>query len=113
MKFLFQQNLRDIILIFHDIAGIDMIIEEWKSLCRKYKNYKTLNTILVSVDSIVIIGATSFSITLSVTGVGLMISPTSAEVSCTLSLGNKVLHTLAINKHNKHKKLQEKDKQTI
>ena len=81
--------------------------------CRKYRNYKTLNTILESVDSIVIIGATSFSITLSVTGVGLMISPISAEISCTLSLVNKVLHTLVINKHNKHKKLHEKDQQTI
>ena len=33
---------------------------------KKYKNYKTLNTILESVDSIVIIGATSTSITLSI-----------------------------------------------
>ena len=45
---------------------------------KKNKNYKTLNTILESVDSIVIIGATSTSITLSVTGVGLIILPISA-----------------------------------
>ena len=113
MIFLFKQTLRDIILLLHDIAGIVMKIEEWKALCRKYKNYKTLNTILESVDSIVVIGATLFSITLSVTGFGLMISPISAEISCNLSLGNKVLHTLAINKHNKHKKLHGKDQQTI
>ena len=40
---------------------------------KKYKNYKTLNTVLESVDSIVIIGATSTSITLSVTGIGLIV----------------------------------------
>ena len=32
---LFRQILRDIILLFQDIAGIDMNIEEWNSLCRK------------------------------------------------------------------------------
>ena len=30
---LFKQTLRDNILIFHDIAGLDL--EEWKQLCRK------------------------------------------------------------------------------
>ena len=69
----------------------------------KYKNYKTLNTVLESVDSIVIIAATSTSITLSVTGMGLIILPISAGIACTLSLGNKVLHQLIINKYNKYK----------
>ena len=32
---LFKQTLRDIILLFHDIAGLDMNLEECKSLCRK------------------------------------------------------------------------------
>ena len=80
---------------------------------RRYKNYKTLNTILESVDSIVIIGATSTSITLSVTGVGLIILPTSAGIACTLSLGKKVLHKLIINKYNEYKKQYERDQQTI
>ena len=80
---------------------------------KKYKNYKTLNTILESVDSIVIIGATSTSITLSITGIGLIILPISAGVACGLSLGNKVLHKLIINKYNKYKKLYERDQNTI
>ena len=65
---------------------------------KKCKNYKTLNTVLESVDSIVIIATTSTSITLSVTGFGLIILPISAGIACTLSLGNKVLHKLIINK---------------
>ena len=30
-----KQTLRDIILLFHDMAGLDMNLEEWKQLCRK------------------------------------------------------------------------------
>ena len=70
----------------------------------KYKKYKTLNTILESVDSIVIIGATSTSTTLSIARIGLNILPLSAGIACTLSLGNKVLHELIVNKCNKYKK---------
>ena len=80
---------------------------------KKYKNYKTLNTKLESVDSIVIIGATSTSITLSITGIGLIILPISAGIACTLSLGNKVLHKLIINNYNKYKKQYERDQLTI
>ena len=80
---------------------------------KKYKNYKTLNTVLESLDSIVIIAATGTSITLSVTGIGLIAVPISASVACGLSLGNKVLHKLIINKYNKYKKQYERDQQTI
>ena len=80
---------------------------------KRYKNYKTLNTILESVDSVVIIAATSTSITLSITGIGLIILPISAGIACTLSLGNKILHKLIINKYNKYKKQYERDQNTI
>ena len=80
---------------------------------KKYKNYKTLNTILESVDSIVIIATTSTSITLSITGIGLIILPISAGFACTLSLGNKILHKIIINKYNKYKKQYERDQNTI
>ena len=80
---------------------------------KKYKNYKTLNTMLESVDSIVIIGATSTSITLSVTGIGLIVLPISAGIACALSLGNKILHKIIINKYNKYKKQYERDQNTI
>ena len=44
---------------------------------KKFKNYKTLNTLLESVDSFVIIAATSTSITLSLTGIGMIVLPIS------------------------------------
>ena len=80
---------------------------------KKYKNYKTLNTVLESVDSIVILAATSTSITLSITGIGLIVLPISAGIACGISLGNKVLHKLIINKYNKYKKQYERDQNTI
>ena len=39
--------------------------------------------------------------------------PKSAGIACNLSLGNKLLHKLILKKHNKYKKLYEKDQQTI
>ena len=80
---------------------------------KKCKNYKTLNTRLELVDSIVIIGTTSTSITLSISGIGLIILRISAGIACTLSKGNKVLHKLIISKYNKYKKLYERDQNTI
>ena len=80
---------------------------------KKYKNYKTLNTLLESIDSIVINAATSTSITLSITGIGLIVLPISASIACTLSLGNKILHKLIINKYNKFKKQYERNQNTI
>ena len=78
----------------------------------RFKNYKTLNTLLESVDTIVVFGATSTSITPSVTGIGLIILPISAGIACTLSLGNKILHKIIIKKYNKSKEHYQKDQQT-
>ena len=97
-------NIKEMIIYFKD--------KNHKSK-KKYKNYKTLNTLLESVDSNVIVAATSTSITLSVTGVGLIILPKSAGIACSLSLGNKILHKLIINKYNIYKEQYERDQNTI
>ena len=39
--------------------------------------------------------------------------PISAGIACSLSLGNKVLHKLIINKNKKYKKQYERDQNTI
>ena len=87
-------NIKEVITYFKD--------KNHKSK-KKYNNYKTLNTVLESVDSIVIIGATSTFITLSITGIGLFVLPISAGIACILPLGNKVLHKLITNKDKKYK----------
>ena len=109
-----EKKINDVNSFNNHISNIKEMITYFKDKNNKskkrYKNYKTLITVLESVDSIVIIGATSTSITLSITGVGLIIS---AGVACGLSLGNKVLHKIIINKYNKYKKQYERDQKTI
>ena len=78
---------------------------------KRQKKYKTLITIVESVDTIVINGATSTSITLSITGIGLAVVPISAGIACSLSLIDKILHKLMKNKYNKYKRQNEKDRQ--
>ena len=112
-----EKKINDVNSFNNHINNIKEMITYFKDKNHKskkrYKNYKTLNTVLESVDSIVIIAATSTSITLSITGVGLIILPISAGIACALSLGNKILHNLIINKYNKYKKLYERDQNTI
>ena len=112
-----EKRINDVNSFNNHISNIKEMITYFKDKNnkskKKYKNYKILNTILESVDSIVIIAATSTSITLSITGIGLIILPISAGVACALSLGNKILHKLIINKYNKYKKQYERDQNTI
>ena len=53
---------------------------------KKYKNYKTMTTILKSFDTIVIIATTSSSISLSLTGFGLIVVPISSSIARGLSI---------------------------
>ena len=112
-----EKKINDVNSFNNHIKNIKEMITYFKDKNHRskkiYKNYKTLNTKLESVDSIVKIRATSTSITLSVTGIGLIVLPISAGFVCGLSLGNKVLQKLIINKYNKYKKQYERDQQTI
>ena len=112
-----EKNINDVNSFNNHINNIKEMITYFKDKNnkskKKQKNYKTLNTILESVDSIVIITATSTSITLSIIGIGLSVLPISAGIDCTLSLGNKVLHKMIINKYNNFEKIYQKDQQTI
>ena len=112
-----EKKINDVNSFNNHISNIKEMITYFKDKNNKskkrYKNYKTLNTILESVDSVVIIGATSTSITLSITGIGLIVVPISTGIACTLSLGNKILHKIIIHKYNKYKKQYERDQNTI
>ena len=112
-----EKRLNDVSSFINHINNIKEMITYFKDKNHKskkrYKNYKTLNTVLETVDSIVIIGATPTSITLSITGIGLIVLPISAGIACSLSVGNKVLHKLIIKKYNKYNKQYERDQNTI
>ena len=55
----FKQILRDIILLFNDVAELDKILQEWKSLCRKAweNDYEYLQ-----IDKLAKIGEGSYNI---------------------------------------------------
>ena len=112
-----EKKMNDVTSFNNHIKNIKEMITYFKyknnKSKKRYKIYKTLNTILESVDSIVIIGATATSITLSSTGIGSIILPISAGIACVLSLGDKILHKVILNKYNKYKKQYERDQQTI
>ena len=56
---------------------------------------------------------TPSSISLSLTRVGLIAIPISAATSCRLSISNKVIYEIIMQKYKKYKKQCEKDQQTV
>ena len=112
-----EKRLNDVNSFNNHINNIKEMITYFKDKNnkskKKYKNYKTITTILKSFDTFVIIATTSSSITLSLTGIGLIAIPISTATACGLSVGNKVFYEIIINKYNKYKKLYERDQNTI
>ena len=112
-----EKKLNDVNSFNNSINNIKEMITYFKhknnKSKKKYKKYKTLTTILKSFDTIVIIATTSTSITLSVTGIGLIAIPDSTATACGLSITNKVLYEIVMQKYDKYKKQYERDQQTI
>ena len=80
---------------------------------KKYKKYKTKTTIINFFDTFVFSATTSSSITLSLTGIGLIAIPISTATACGLSIGKTVIYEVIVNRFKKYKKQYEKDQQTI
>ena len=72
------------------------------------KFYKTLTSKLESLNAVVIIGATTMTVTLSVTSFGSIVMPISAENICTLFLVNKLLHKIVLNKDKRYQNYMRK-----
>ena len=60
-----------------------------------------------------IIATTSSSFKLSLTGISLILIPITTASAGALSVADKVIFEIIINKHNKNKKQYEKDQRTI
>ena len=79
----------------------------------KSEIYKTLTTPLKSFGTIVIIATISSSITLVVTGIGLIAILISGATACRVSTGNIVLYEIVMEKFKKYKKHYQRDQQTF
>ena len=64
----------------------------WKKInIKKYTKYKLINNIINSLDDgIIVIGTTSASVTLSITGVGIIVVPITAGVACATGILVKI-----------------------
>ena len=63
---------------------------EEKKYKKKYKKYKLINNLINSTDGIIIIGVSSTSVTLSITGAGVIIVPIVAGVGCATGILVKI-----------------------
>ena len=112
-----EKKLNDVNSFNNSINNIKEMITYFKDKNNKsknkYKKHKTLTTIRKSFDTIVIIATTSTSITLSVTGIGLLAIPISTAAACGLSITNKVIYEMVMQKYNKYKKQYERDQNSI
>ena len=112
-----EKKIKDVNSFNNRINNIKDVIAYFKGKNnkskKKYKKYKTITTLIILFDTFVIIATTSSSVTLSLTGIGLIVIPISTASACALSIGNKVLYEIIINKYNKNKKQYERDEQTI
>ena len=57
---------------------------------KKYTKYKLINNLINSTDGLIIIGTTSASVTLSITGVGIIVVPITAGVGCATGILVKI-----------------------
>ena len=112
-----EKTLNDVNYFNNSINNIKEMIVYFKvknnKFIRKYKKSKKITTILKSFDTFVIIATTSSCITLSLTGIGLIVIPISTATACGLSIGSKRIFEIIINKFNKYRKQYKKDQQTI
>ena len=64
-------------------------------------------------DILVIVATITSSITLPLTGVGLIVIPMSTGIACGLAISNKLINETIMGKYKSYKKHNEKDQQTI
>ena len=57
---------------------------------KKYTKYKLINNLINSTDGLILIGTTSASVTLSITGVGIIVVPITAGIGCATGILVKI-----------------------
>ena len=76
---------------------------EEKKYKKKHIKYKLINNIINSTDGLLIIGTTSASVTLSITGVGIIVVPITAGVGCATDILVKICSSYLEKKEQNYK----------
>ena len=89
-----QSELQKVNSFNNSIQNISLMMKyyemEEKKYKQKYNKYKLINNLINSLDGIIVIGTTSASISLSITGVGIIVVPITAGVGCATGILVKI-----------------------
>ena len=89
-----QNELQKVNSFNNSIQNISLMMKDYemeeKKYKQKYNKYKLINNLINSLDGIIVIGTTSASISLSITGVGIIVVPIAAGVGCTTGILVKI-----------------------
>ena len=80
---------------------------------KKYRKHKTLTTLLKTFDTFVNIATTSSSFTLSLTGISLIAIPISNCLASGLTISNRIVFEMSMQRYSKYRKQCDKDHKTI
>ena len=113
----FEKIINDVKSFINSVSNIKEMItyskHENKKIEIKCKKYKMVTTKLKSFDTFVVFATTSTSVSLSVGGIGLIVTPSLTGVGCGLTISNKVIYEIVLQNYNKHNKLYERAEQTV
>ena len=102
-----QNELQKVNSFNNSIQNISLMMKyyemEEKNYKQKYNKYKLINNLINSLDGIIVIGTTSASISLSITGVGIIVVPIAAGVGCTTGILVKICSSYLKKKEQNYK----------
>ena len=104
---LLQSELQKVNSFNNSIQNISLMMKyygmEEKKYKQKYTKNKLINNIINSFDGIIVIGTTSTSVTLSITGVGIIVVPITAGVGCATGILVKICSSYLKKKEQNYK----------
>ena len=102
-----QRELQKVNSFNNSIQNISLMMKyyemEENKYKQKYNKYKLINNLINSLDGIIVIGTTSASISLSITGVGIIVVPIAAGVGCTTGILVKICSSYLKKKEQNYK----------
>ena len=94
MQSALQSEFQKVNSFNNSIQNISLMMKyyemEEKKYKQKYTKYKLINNLINSTDGLIIIGTTSASVTLSITGVGIIVVLITAGVGCVTGILVKI-----------------------
>ena len=102
-----QSELQKVNSFNNSIQNISLMMKyyemEEKKYKQKYNKYKLINKLINSLDGIIVIGTISASISLSITGVGIIVVPIAAGVGCKTGILVKICSSYLKKKEQNYK----------